>query len=55
MVPLVRVHVALELTRSRLGHTSMIDDVIQANKSRHGWFDVRVGGDEKLKNYFAWP
>ena len=23
--------------------------------STHGEFHVRMGGDEKLKNYFAWP
>ena len=23
--------------------------------STHGEFYVRAGGDEKLKNYFAWP
>ena len=24
-------------------------------KSTHGVFDIRAGGDEKLKIYFAWP
>ena len=25
------------------------------NQQTHGEFHVHVGGDEKLKNYFAWP
>ena len=28
---------------------------IKSTHGMHGGFDIRAGGDEKLKIYFAWP